>query len=91
MHLSKGWHTILRFAVVGFSIGTIAAVSVALHGPDIITYISSLLSPAIMLFLPEPVRNTLDKWLMLFFGAIANGSLYALLGATLVVLRPTPE
>jgi hypothetical protein len=87
MPLDKGWHLIFRFAIAGFLLAMMAAFCMIFHAPNVITNLMILVSPGIWLFPHEAWGTALSVWLSFGFLAIANGVLYAIVGAAIVGLR----
>jgi hypothetical protein len=93
MPLDKGWHFIFCFAVTGFLIATLAAFCMVFHAPNIITNLMILVSPGSWLFLSRVwssvgfANSSVAMWFSFGFVAVANGLLYAIVGAAIAGLR----
>ena len=93
MRLNKDWRFIFRFAFAGFPIAALTAFCIVFHAPNIVTNLSILFSPGIWFFLPRiygrvPLANNdVAMWFSLGVGAIANGLLYAIVGAAIAGVR----
>ncbi len=93
MALNKGWHFIFGFALTGFLIAVLAASCMVFNAPNIITNLMILVSPGLWLFLErvlgrvELANSTVAVWFSIGLVAIANGMLYAIVGAVIAGLR----
>jgi hypothetical protein len=93
MPLDKTWHFVFRFALAGFLIATFAAFCISFQAPNVITNVMILVSPGIWLFLPITysrvgfANNAVALWFSFGLVAIANGTLYAMVGAAIAGLR----
>jgi hypothetical protein len=93
MTLDKGWHFILIFAFTGFLIATLAALCMVFNAPNIVTNFMILVSPGLWLFLQRVFGSVgftnyrVAWWFSVFLVAVANGMLYAIVGAVIAGLR----
>ena len=93
MTLDKGWHFVLTFALVGFVLAVLAALCMVFNAPNIITNSMILVSPGLWLFIERvwgsmPIENYhVSWWLSVCLVAVANGGLYAIVGAFIMALR----
>jgi hypothetical protein len=93
MTLDKGWHFILSFALIGFLIAIVAACCMVFNAPNIITNLMIVISPGLWLFLERVFGRVgftnyhVAWWFSVCLVAIANGVLYAIVGAVIAGLR----
>jgi len=93
MTLDKGWHFVLTFALIGFVLAVLAALCMVFSAPNIITNLMVLVSPGLWLFIERvwgrmPIENYhVSWWLSVCIVAVANGGLYATVGAVVAALR----
>jgi hypothetical protein len=93
--LDKSWHFILSFALIGFLIAMLAACCMVFNAPNIITNSMILVSPGLFLFLQRAwgsvgfANVTVAMWFSIVLVAIANGMMYAIIGALVAGLRWT--
>jgi hypothetical protein len=87
MNLSPSWRFVLLFAVIGLSIATATALCIVLHAPNIVVNLLLLISPGIWFFGPHAWSNPVAMWFMFLSVAIANGVVYATVGAAIAALR----
>lgn len=93
MTLDKGWHFIFSFSLIGFFIAILAACCMVFNAPNMIANFMILVSPGLWLFLPRLLggvgftNGNVAVWFSFGLAAIANGMLYAMVGAVVAVLR----
>jgi hypothetical protein len=93
MTFDKGWHFVHTFALIGFVLAILAALCMVFSAPNIITNSMILVSPGLWLFIERvwgrmPIENYhVAWWFSVCLVAIANGMLYAIVGAVIVGLR----
>ena len=93
MTLDKGWRFILSFALIGFLVAMLAGCCMDFNAPNVITNLMLSISPGLWFFLQRVLGSVgfanyhIAVWFSITVAAIANGMMYAIIGAVFVGLR----
>jgi S-formylglutathione hydrolase FrmB len=91
MPLDRGWRIVVRFAIIGFSIGSLAAFLIATYVPGLFATVFVIVCPGMLLTYPEMWVVGWGKLLNLSMVVVVNTVIYTIVGAIIAGLTTKPK